>query len=257
MVGRTVVPVADGHTGVTEAPRLGGRAGTALLATVAFGVVDNLLTNLVLPEWAYVPYRVVTVSVVLLLAIRLGGLSWAELGLARQDLRRGLAWGGACMGVIGSVYLVGALLPATQDLFRDERVANLSTAGVFYSALIAVPFGTVLAEELVFRGAVLGLGNRMWRTWIAVAASSLLFGVWHVAPAWNIYEVNPDAAELSASLPNAQAIGVAFAVLGTALAGVVFCWLRLVSRSLLAPMLLHVATNSFGYLAAWLVLQTG
>ena len=238
-------------------PRLAGRAGPALLATVAFGVVDNVLTNLVLPEWSYVPYRVVTVAVVLILAVRLGGLSWAELGLARADLGRGLRWGGVCMGAVAAVYVVGALLPWTQDLFRDDRVAELSGGEVLYAALIAVPFGTVLAEELVFRGAILGLGNRIWRTVAAVAVSSLLFGVWHVAPAWDITEVNPDAEELSAGVPYAQALGVVVAVIGTSIAGAVFCWLRLRSRSLLAPAMLHVATNSFGYLAAWFVLSRG
>jgi membrane protease YdiL (CAAX protease family) len=40
------------------------------------------------------------------------------------------------------------------------------------------------------------------------------------------------------------------ACLATAAAGVLFSWLRLRSGSLLAPGLLHVATNSMGTLAA-------
>ena len=50
-------------------------------------------------------------------------------------------------------------------------------------------------------------------------------------------------------------LAVGAAVLGTALAGLVFCWLRIQSRSLLAPMGLHLATNSVGYLAAYFVLK--
>jgi uncharacterized protein len=40
------------------------------------------------------------------------------------------------------------------------------------------------------------------------------------------------------------------ACLATAAAGVLFAWLRLRSGSLLAPVLLHLATNSVGLLAA-------
>jgi membrane protease YdiL (CAAX protease family) len=46
------------------------------------------------------------------------------------------------------------------------------------------------------------------------------------------------------------------AVAATALAGVVFCWLRLCARSLAAPAMLHLAGNSLAYLLAWIVLRS-
>jgi uncharacterized protein len=39
----------------------------------------------------------------------------------------------------------------------------------------------------------------------------------------------------------------------TFLAGLVFCWLRLRSRSLIAPVLAHVATNGLALTVAWLI----
>jgi membrane protease YdiL (CAAX protease family) len=45
------------------------------------------------------------------------------------------------------------------------------------------------------------------------------------------------------------AIAVTFA------AGLVFCWLRLRSRSLVAPLLAHVATNGLGLAVAWFTLH--
>ncbi|MEZ5143273.1 MAG: CPBP family intramembrane glutamic endopeptidase [Acidimicrobiales bacterium] len=65
-----------------------------------------------------------------------------------------------------------------------------------------------------------------------------------------VYRVNPALQGASASVPAAQLLGVLGAVVSTTLAGLVFCFLRLRSRNLLAPILLHLATNDLGYLAA-------
>lgn len=64
-----------------------------------------------------------------------------------------------------------------------------------------------------------------------------------------VRRVNPVLQEASASLPSAQLLGVVAAVVSTTLAGLVFCFLRLRSRSLIAPILLHLATNDLGYLS--------
>jgi len=39
--------------------------------------------------------------------------------------------------------------------------------------------------------------------------------------------------------------------------GYAFSWLRFVGNSLVSPILMHIATNSFGYLAGWLVVRWG
>jgi uncharacterized protein len=51
-------------------------------------------------------------------------------------------------------------------------------------------------------------------------------------------------------------LSIVLAVTATALAGVVFCWLRLRTRSLAAPAVLHLAGNSLAYLIAWIVLRS-
>ena len=42
-------------------------------------------------------------------------------------------------------------------------------------------------------------------------------------------------------------------VLATAHAGIVLCWLRIGSGSLLAPVLAHIATNSVTFVLAWVI----
>lgn len=46
---------------------------------------------------------------------------------------------------------------------------------------------------------------------------------------------------------------VVFAVVGTTVAGLWWCWVRYRARSVLATMLGHVASNSVAYTIAWLV----
>ena len=43
----------------------------------------------------------------------------------------------------------------------------------------------------------------------------------------------------------------ALAVLGTTVVGVVLCRLRSLGRGLLAPVIVHLATNSSGFTIAW------
>jgi membrane protease YdiL (CAAX protease family) len=56
-----------------------------------------------------------------------------------------------------------------------------------------------------------------------------------------------------------SALGQALLVLGavavTFLAGLAFCWLRLRSRSLIAPVMAHAATNGLALTVAWFTLH--
>jgi uncharacterized protein len=110
-------------------------------------------------------------------------------------------------------------------------------------------------EETLFRGALLGLALRRWSPRVAVAFSSVLFGLWHLLPARGVSGFNPVVATATHGALR-QVLLVVLAVAATALAGVVFCWLRLRARSLAAPAMLHLASNSLAYLLAWTVLRS-
>jgi membrane protease YdiL (CAAX protease family) len=105
----------------------------------------------------------------------------------------------------------------------------------------------VLVEELIFRGVLLGLLRRITPTVVAVLVTSILFGLWHVYPAWRGDAENQ-------ALVSAGKLSTVFGTMAaTTLAGLVFGWLRVASRSLVAPMLAHCATNSVPFIAAWFV----
>jgi uncharacterized protein len=115
-------------------------------------------------------------------------------------------------------------------------------------ALVTVPLGVVLLEEVAFRGVLWGLLEvERGPTW-ATAGSALLFGLWHVLPA--VDGVRARAREGMPVARGALVREVAGTVVFTALAGIVFATLRHESGSLVAPFLLHWATNGLGVVAA-------
>ena len=217
----------------------------ALVLVVTVLGAHNLVGNLVLPSELYVPVNV-AVAAVLLVVARAGGVSWDQVGLGRSSAGRGTRVGAAAFLVVAVVLTVGAVLPATRPLFEDDRAADLTGAAVAYHALVRIPLGTVVLEEVAFRGVLLALLGRAASTGVAVAWSSALFGLWHVVPTIEALQAN----DLDPSFaPVAAAVAV------TAVGGIAFCWLRLRGGSLVAPALAHVATNSVALVLAVVVLR--
>jgi uncharacterized protein len=229
----------------------GDRAGIALGVVLGAAVTWNLAANLWLPWALYVPGGLLVAAILVGVAVKLGGCRWSDLGLDRHELRRGLAYGAVVALAVTVVLASGAALPATRGLLQDRRAAGISTAVLLYVALVRVPFGTVVLEETLFRGVLLGLGLRRWSQTTAVTVSCLAFGLWHVLPARHVTSFNPVFAGLAGSRLG-WVYGVVAAVAGTAVAGWVLCWLRLRSRSLLAPALVHATVNGLGYGLAFL-----
>ena len=183
---------------------------------------------------------------------RFDEVSWDELGLARATVGRGLRWGGALAGLTLGLFAVAFVLPATHDLFLDDRVQGWSFAETAYAALVRVPFGTVLLEEVAFRAVLPAVLMRRRSRGVAVCVSAALFGLWHVLPSMGIDSTNPVATDTVGALP--EWVSVLGAVVSTSVVGVWFWWLRHRTGSLLTPVALHWATNGLGYAfayAAW------
>jgi uncharacterized protein len=226
------------------------RTRRAVVGAVAVLTVGMGLRSTVVPGHVHLWFNLGLVLCLLLLA-RSVSLTRSELGLDARELGRGLRWGGVVFGLITLVVGVAALLPATAGFFEDDR-AEVGTSSFVLRAVFVIPVGTVLLEELAFRGVLLGLALRLTSTTRAVVSTSVLFGLWHVLTAWSSSGSNAALGEVAASTGGRLAT-VAGTVVATTLAGLAFTWLRLASRSLVAPMLAHVATNSVTFTAAWLL----
>jgi uncharacterized protein len=216
------------------------RIRLALFASVTLLAVSNVVSNRLWPQ-GYLVWNLGMTGVLLLVA-RLGGVTWADLGLHGLRLRRGLTIGALAVAAVALVYGIAVAMPATRTAFVDSRGA-VPLAAVLFVALVRIPLGTVLMEELAFRGVLPALVGGGW--WRATLVSSGLFGLWHVLPSMG------SGSAVTNTLGSAGA--VVATVLFTAGAGVMFrVWQRW-SGHLVTPMLLHAATNSLGVLVAWWV----
>jgi uncharacterized protein len=210
-------------------------------------LVWSFFANLGLGETLYVR-RNLLLTAALLLVARAVHLPATEVGFGRAQLVRGLRWGAGAALLVATVLGVGLLLQDHVEAFAlllsDQR-AVMPLGGVLYQATLRIPLGTALFEEVAFRGVLLAILTRAMRPGSAMAVSSVVFGLWHIPPTMVALQVNGVVASSPAGIS-----AIAGAVLVTSVAGMMFCWLRARSGSLLAPILAHWSTNSLGLLAA-------
>lgn len=234
-------------------PQLRGPAAASAVALALVLAAWNNVIVVRLPGYpgSYVAGNVVATGV-LLAAARAGGLSWQELGLARSRLPAGARWGLLCVGLVALAYTAALAVPPVRPLLVDERVAGRDDAELAYDVLVRIPLGTVVWEELAFRGVLLAVLARVLPLRTAVAVCAAVFGVWHVRPTLSAVMINDLAGE-----PVLVGLTVLLGCLASTAAGVVLTWLRLRSGSLLAPLLLHLATNALGALTVAAAVRLG
>jgi membrane protease YdiL (CAAX protease family) len=188
---------------------------------------------------------------VLAVVARRGRATLHDLGLSRQALRRGALWslafGAVFAAGFGATAVVARVVPAVATWVQSLQVAAPNWDMIALQAFVTIPLGTVLIEEVAFRGALPALlGRAGASTRRAVVISALLFGMWHIAP-------SVSAGVGSGAAPASVLIAVLGTVVFTTASGLGLGWLRHRSRSLLPPMVVHLATNSLGLGLLWVV----
>ena len=190
-------------------------------------VLHNLLTNLWFPDrWPYVPVNLATAAVL---------AAAAGVGVPVG------AWGPGLMaatGVLAAIALVGLVAPRW---LADQRMAGVDSRGTAWRALVRIPFGTVVLEEVAFRAVLPAL--------LSPAAAAGLFGLWHIAPTARTLDVN--------GVRRHRVVLLSAAVAATAVVGLVLWELRVVAGGLAAPALVHTAANSGATVAAYGVRRSG
>jgi membrane protease YdiL (CAAX protease family) len=218
-------------------------SGAVVLTLAAINVTDHLL---------HPPWWVRALEGVGLLAwARLDGLSWSQLGLARDRLASGCRWALGAVGVVAGVYVVGVLLPLTRPAFQDVRY-DLPLSEALRTAFVVIPLGTVALEELAFRSVLWGFLSRHLHQWQVLVTTSVIFGFWHVMPALHVGATNRGVAEAVGGADGAAVVVGTVAL--TTVGGLVFGELRRRSDSVLASAGAHWATNALGVLfglVAW------
>jgi uncharacterized protein len=179
---------------------------------------------------------------------RAQGLTTADLGLAQSSRPAGLRWGATAAALVGTAYALAYVTGLVRGMLPDGE-GGLGRAAL-WTVLVVIPLGTVLPEELAFRGLLLALLGRRYGLLAASLLSSGLFGLWHVVPSLGGGTANATMASVVGADAAGTVVRVVVTVVFTSLAGVVLCWLRLRSGSLLAPVLAHWTVNGLGVIVA-------
>jgi uncharacterized protein len=231
----------------------GVEQGSTLRARRCFALTVAVLVVFSLARAAGLTGTPVVAAASLVLAVSV--VAWAsvatldDLGLAARHVPAGVRYGLGALALVAMVLVVAALLPLTNGFLHDSR-AQISGGRLAYDVGVTVVLLTAVPEELAFRGALLGSAVTLWRPRTAALACSALFGLWHIEPTLDTMHDNAAVGGASATVAGQVAV-VAGAVAVTFVGGLVFCWLRLRSRSLVAPFLAHVATNGVALVVAW------
>ncbi|NCO10335.1 CPBP family intramembrane metalloprotease [Candidatus Saccharibacteria bacterium] len=149
-----------------------------------------------------------------------------ELGLQRLPDGLDLLWApaGYVTYVILSIIVVALamwLLPFVDfQQAQDTGFSNMVFRYEYFLAFISLVIVAPVAEEILFRGYLLGKLRKRAPLWLAILLTSLLFAVVHFA--WNV--------------------GIDVFVLS-----IVLCVLRVVTGSLWAPIVLHMIKNGIAF----------
>jgi uncharacterized protein len=162
----------------------------------------------------------------------LGGLlvvvTRAPLGLRPPRL-----WAGLRLGSVAGMAAAGAIAATTvvPPVRLSMAVRDLPAPAPGW-LLVRIPLGTIWAEEAAFRAALASAGSVAFGNDGGRLLQAATFGLTHIA--------------------DARATGepIAATVLVTAVGGWLFGWLADRSGSLAAPMLVHLAINEAGAIAA-------
>jgi len=225
-----------------------------LLVVILALILVNVVNNRLAPQSHYFLWAIA--GSVLFLAIGLlDGNSLQDMGLGFTYLLPGLIWAAISIGVVTAVYVIGSVFKKTRRAFHDERIRELSAGRLVFQALIEVPFGTVLFEEIAFRAVLFSMLARRFGVVTAIVISALLFGIWHVLPSVGTHEQNPALGSVVGQGRRGNILAILASVLTTTIAGAVFTLMRIVSGSVIAPMGLHWATNGLGYAFSWVLIR--
>ncbi len=160
-----------------------------LLITIldANGITEDTLGNTLY----YAATTVLVYSLVLLIIIgvpwklRKRGVSWADIGLGRGPKLTDFAW--PIAGAVGYIIIASIITVAARYIFPDADYDQPQEIGfealsyqweyvvVFVSLVIIAPF----AEEIMFRGYLLGKLTKYIPVWLAIVLTAALFALAH------------------------------------------------------------------------------
>jgi len=220
------------------------------LGTLTLLAGVSLLNNTAAPD-LYLLWACVGIAGLVLMA-RADGLQRRDWGFGPVTGRAARA-AAVLAAVTAAALLAGTQLPGVAAAYADERVVGMGAGEVAYAALVRVPVGTALLEEVAFRGVLLAMLTRRYGTAWGVVGSSLAFGAWHLLPSLGLAAGNAAAGSALGAHPLVASV---IGMVAAGLAGAFLCLLRIRYDHLVAPLAVHGTANSLAYLLAWLMARS-
>jgi membrane protease YdiL (CAAX protease family) len=216
------------------------QSGLLILYCVLPALVSLIAINLELaPVYNYI-FGKGLMTVIPLLVWRVWRRTWNELGeeLGLPGANPGF---GAAMGIVmGGIALSGAYLFNWLGLIDAGQItAKIQSLGIvrfYWIAAVYFSIGNALLEEYYFRAFLLGRFRFLnWSAAVTAVVNGCVFGLHHVVV-------------LITMMPPTYSLLLAA---GTALAGGVWCYLRLRGTSIIDCYISHVMADLAIFYAAW------
>jgi membrane protease YdiL (CAAX protease family) len=190
------------------------------------------------------------VAILLIWALGSAKMSASEVGL---DWRRApsSALAGAGLGLIALMppllfVLLAPLLAG--EAIEDPETTARSRRELASFLLFRQPIGTALFEEVAFRGVLYAAWVRAGGDRFAIAASSVVFALWHVVITTKTVAESGVADRLGPVL-----LGVGVSLLGLFVGGVIFAYLRWHTQSIAAAVVAHWLVVAGMVIAVWAI----
>jgi membrane protease YdiL (CAAX protease family) len=163
------------------------------------------------------------------------GLSWEALGLVPKHLTSALRLGLGCGFILSMPSFLALLFPAQLASFVDTgQWQQMSYLGLMYRAMVGIPVGIAIFEEVAFRGVLYGLWTSYGGYRPAIVSNSIAFGLWHIAPMYDLVQGGT-----LFSTPFHLAAGITSGIVLTALGGCIFTWIRYQTGSIYGVAVSH------------------
>jgi uncharacterized protein len=73
-------------------------------------------------------------------------------------------------------------VPAAHPVLNDKRITAADPRAIVYQAVVRIPVGTVLREEIAFRGVPQAALRRVMPGEAVIITTGGMFGIWHIRP---------------------------------------------------------------------------